>query len=148
MTMIKFNLSSNFKMVQEGNRTLEIVECTATPSGRPTEMKWTLKDVEDGATMKDSCNITDKSTNVWKLSRIVAPILNVQDGQEMDAKEVAEAIVGKKLLCEIVHNQGKTPREDGTYPTFANINKVISLVETAAPETTVSESPRSMIAGL
>lgn len=147
MTMIKFNLSSNFKMVQEGERTLEIVECTPTPSGHPTEMKWTLRDVEDGATMKDSCNITDKSTNVWKLSRIASAVLNVQDGQEMDAKELANALLNKKVLCEIVHNQGKQAREDGTFPTFANISKVISLVEDTN-DTVTNDNPRNLIAGL
>lgn len=149
MTMIKFNLNNNFKMVQEGTRTLEITECSATPSGFPTEMRWTLKDIQDGATMKDSCNITAVSTNIWKISRIASAVLNINDGEEMDAVELAKALVGKKITCEIVHNKGKNPREDGTYPTFANIKTIIGAYEetVSLPKIMVESSPRASIIG-
>lgn len=142
MTMIKFNLNREFKRVQEGIRTLEITECTATPSGYPTEMRWTMRDVEDGATLQDRCNITEKSTNIWKISRIASVILNVNDGDSMDAVQLANSLIGKKVQCEIVHNQGTTAREDGTFPIYVNIKNVISAVEDAPIESMI---PNTMI---
>lgn len=157
MAMIKFNLNRGYKMIKEGERVLEITECVATPSGYPTEMKWTLKDVEDGATMNDKCDF-DKT--VWKISNIASVVLGVQDNDEMDVNELAKKLVGKKIKCEVSHVQGKQAREDGTFPTFVNIKKVIALVydtavveqtatQTAVVEQSQSDSPRSSIlAGL
>lgn len=149
MTMIKFNLNRQYKLAQEGERVFEITECVATPSGYPTEMKWTLKDVEDGATIMDKCNFT---TTVWKLSNIASVALDVKDGDEMDAVQLASALVGKKIKCEVVHNPGTRPKDDGTFPMFANIKRVICRVDdnnsTPNPfvETPVEdENPRASI---
>lgn len=156
MAMIKFNLNRTYKLIQEGERILEITECSATPSGYPTEMKWTLKDVEDGAVMNDKCNFT---TTVWKISNIASAVIGAKDGEEMDVTQLAKALVGAKIKCEIVHTQGTKAREDGTFPTFCNIKRVIGKVEDGAPiventttptaEPVQSDSPRtSILAGL
>lgn len=142
MTTIKFNLNRTFKMVQEGERVLEITECKATPSGYPTEMKWTLKDVEDGATLNDKCNFT---TTLWKLSTLASVVLGVKDGDEMDVSELAKQLTGAKVLCEIVHVEGSNPREDGTLPKFANVKRYISSVEDTTTNVVANENPRASI---
>lgn len=66
--------------------------------------------------------------------------LQMGDGDEFDTTRDTQALVGKKLLCEVVHTQGTQEREDGTYPTFANIRKTIRLEEE------VVEGARNVIA--
>ena len=53
--------------------------------------------------------------------------LQMADADEFDTANDTPKLVGKKLLCEVVHSQGTTMRDVGTYPTFANVRKTISL---------------------
>jgi len=47
MAMIKVNLQGGFKIVQEGERVLEITEAKCLPSGKPEKLELTMKDVEE-----------------------------------------------------------------------------------------------------
>lgn len=146
---VKFNLSRTYKMIPEGNQVLTITDAVAVPSGAPTEFKITYADV-NGTTFVDKCNFT---TTVWKLSRVCEAVFGIKDGEEMEISEIIKGIKGKQLECEVVHTKGNQPREDGTYPTFVNINKIIGVVELAESalpaNMTPTTNPRdSILAGL
>ena len=135
--MIKFNLNNNFTLVPEGTRELEISEIKATPSGCPSDIKITWHDSE-GGNILETINIKNQ---LWKLSIICNKAFNVQDGDSMEVKDICEKLKGLVFDCEVVHNQGKKAREDGTFPTFANIKKIISLHE--LPEVTLPKTMES-----
>ena len=64
----------------------------------------------------------------------------VFDYIEFDTKNDTPKLVGKKVLCEVIHVEGTRPNEDGKLPVFANIKKILKLVEEE------SDSPRNSIA--
>lgn len=117
---IKVNLKSNFKIVQEGERTLEITEAKGVPSGAPTKLELLMKDVEDGASLRNSYNLENETGN-WLAGMLVHIALNLDDGEELDPKDFKK-LVGVKLLCEVAHSE----YNDKTY---ANVKKIISRVE-------------------
>ena len=61
------------------------------------------------------------------MGMLVSTALGLQDGDDFDTKLDTPKLVGKKLVCEVVHNQGTKPNDNGEVPTFANVKKVISL---------------------
>lgn len=141
---IKMNLKGSFKLVPEGERVLTITKAECTPSGKPNKMKVTFQDV-DGGFINTQYNF-DNSTSVWVMGKMLEIAIGMEDGDEFDTKTDTEKLVGKKLLCEVVHTKGtKINEETGEYPTFANIKKTISLV-TDDGEVVESESPRNAIA--
>lgn len=143
--LVKFNLSRNYKMIPEGTHELTIQDCVASPSGAPTEVKITWSDKE-GTTVVEKCNF---KTTLWKLSRICEVAFGIKDGEEMELDEIIKKLKGKTFVCEVVHTKGTQPREDGSYATFVNINKVVSLVEvddSVLPNVmTQSSNPRESI---
>lgn len=136
---VKFNLSKEYKKVPEGEQVLTISDIVAKPKDFPKELTITYTD-KDGSVLIEKCNFT---TTVWKLSRLCEKVLNIKDGDEMEVDEIVNQLKGKKIQCEVVHTQGTQAREDGTYPTFANINKILSVVE--SDTTAQATNPRETI---
>lgn len=136
--MIKMNLKSNFKTVPEGERVLTITKAEVTPSGKPDKLKVTFQDSEGG--FINSQYRFDISGALYQMSILVSTALGLQDGDEFDTKNDTPKLVGKKLLCEVVHVEGTKPNDDGKLPVFANIKRILELV------TDETDSPRNSIA--
>lgn len=139
---VKMNLSGNFKLCPEGERVLKITKAECTPSGKPDKLKVTFQDSEGGFVNSKYDFTNDKS--VWAMGMMLSKALGLEDGDEFDTKTDTPKLVGKKLLCEVIHTEGTKPNDDGELPIFANIKKVIALVNDDTGE--VEESPRNMIA--
>lgn len=140
--LIKMNLKNNFKLVEEGERVLEITKAECTPSGKPDKMKVTFKD-SDGGFINSQYNF-DNDKSLFAMGKLLETALGFEDGDEFDTKSDPKRLIGKKLLCEVVHTQGTKPNEDGELPTFANLKKTISLV-TDDGEVVANQSPRNAI---
>lgn len=141
---IKMNLNGNFKLCPEGERVLTITKAECTPSGKPDKLKVTFQDSEGGFVNSKYDFTNDKS--VWAMGMMLSKALELDDGDEFDTKLDTPKLVGKKLLCEIVHTQGTKPNDDGELPTFANIKRVISLIDDETGEVTEEKSARNIIA--
>lgn len=139
---IKYNLNEGFKLVKEGSRVLEITKAEAKPSGRPTKIVLGFKDIEDGATLQNNYDLSNSGA-IYALGLVCKYTLGLEDEDEIDTATDLPKLVGKKIVCEVVHNEGSQPREDGTLPKFANIAKVVGGVEDATGE--VKTSPRASI---
>ena len=73
----------------------------------------------------------------------ISTALNLSsDEEEFETKDV-EKLIGKKLLCEVVHRDGTKPNDNGEVPVFTNINKIIKRID---DYTDTDLSPRNMIA--
>lgn len=140
---IKMNLKNNFKLVEEGERVLTITKAECTPSGKPDKMKVTFQDSEGG--LVNSQYNFDNSGALFAMGKLLEVALGFEDGEEFDTKTDTPKLVGKKLLCEVVHTQGTKPNKDGELPTFASIKKTISLVSDDG-EVVSNQSPRNAIA--
>ena len=141
--LIKMNLKGNFTLVPEGERVLEITKAECTPSGKPDKMKVTFKDSEGGF-INSQYNF-DNNTSLFAMGKMLETALAFEDGDEFDTKTDPKRLVGKKLLCEVVHTQGTKPNENGELPTFANLKRTISLI-TDDGEVVETSSPRNAIA--
>lgn len=139
---IKMNMKG-FKLVEEGEKVLKITKAECTPSGKPDKLKVTFQDVKDGGTINSQYNFNNSGA-VFAMSKLAEVALGLEDGDEFDTKADTARLVGKELLCEVVHTQGTKPNNDGELPTFANVKKVISLANTTTGE--VVDSPRNAIA--
>ena len=146
MKSIKFNLSGNYKIMSAGEKILTITECKAIPSGNPTSIEIIWTD-DENATIKEKI---DLNRALWKISRICEATLGVSDGEEMSIDEMCKKLTNAKAKCLVEHKNGTTQREDGTYPIFANVTKILGGVEEVTSATpTQTENPRSSIlAGL
>lgn len=142
---IKFDLQ-DFSPIEEGERLLTITDVKCTPSGKPTQMDVTFQEVGTKKILKNKYNFTN-SGGLMAMGFLCRIALELPDMTEFDTNDCSQ-LVGKTLKCEIVHTKGTQPREDGSFPIFANIKKIISLVK---PETTnlvvdnVNTSPRASI---
>ena len=146
MTTIKFDLAS-FEPVPEGERILEITKAECKPSGKPTEMSVTFKDILTNRTLVNRYNFSNAGglTAMAIMCRIA---LGLEDMDTFDTIKDTPKLIGRRLKCEIVHNQGTQPREDGTYATFANIKRVIELVnDNQVNIPSPNASPRQTIIG-
>lgn len=142
---IKMNLNGNFKLVEEGEQILTITKAIVTPSGKPNCLKVTFQGANGGFVNSKYDFTNDKS--VWAMGMMLSKALELEDGDEFDTKTDTPKLIGKKLLCEVVHTEGTKPNEDGELPVFANIKKVIALVDDETGEVQESEkSARNMIA--
>jgi hypothetical protein len=139
---IKYNLNAGFKLVQAGERVLEITKAEAKPSGKPSKIVLGFKDVEDGATLQNNYDLSNNGA-IYALGLVCKYSLGLEDEDEIDTVTDLPKLVGKKVICEVVHNEGSQPKEDGTLPVFANIAKVIGGVEGTTGE--VKTSPRASI---
>ena len=111
------------------------------PRDIPNKMIIKYKD-SDGGTMQSTYNLGNPIQE-QSMSYVICTALNLQDGDDFNVRRVNE-LIGKKLLCEVVHSEGKTVGNDGKLPVFANIKRVISLVNDDTGE--VIDSPRNAIA--
>ena len=136
---IRMNLKNNFKLVEEGERELKITKAECKPSGKPNSLVVTFQDTEGGF-INNRYNF-DNDKSLFALGKLLEVALGFEDGDEFDTKSDTERLVGKTILCEVVHTQGSKPNENGEFPTFANIKRTISLVEE-----TSDISPRNAIA--
>ena len=149
MTKIKFDLA-NYEPVPEGERILEITKAECKPSGKPTALHVTFKDLQTNSTILNRYDFNSNGglTAMAIMCRIA---LDLPNAGEFDTISDTPKLIGKKLVCEVVHNQGSQPREDGTFPVFANIKKVISRADDVATiSTTISDatlSPRQAVIG-
>ena len=139
---IKMNMKG-FKLVEEGERVLKITKAECTPSGKPDKLKVTFQDVKDGGMINSQYSFNNSGA-VFAMSKLAEVALGLEDGDEFDTKADTVRLVGKELLCEVVHTQGTKPNNDGELPTFANVKKVISLADTSTGE--IVDSPRNAIA--
>lgn len=137
---IKLNLKNNFKLVPAGERVLTIKNAEFRPVGKPQELRITFEDSE-GGTISTTYDMNNK-TGLFIMGVLISTALGLQDGDDFDTKDV-DKLVNKKLLCEIVHRNGQQPNENGEVPTFANIKRIIKLVD---DYTDTDLSPRNMIA--
>lgn len=124
---IKMNLKGNFKLVPEGERVLEITKAECKPSGKPNALVVTFQD-EEGGFINNRYNF-DNQGALFSMGMLVSTALGLEDGDEFDTKLDTPKLIGKKLICEVVHNLGNKTNENGELPTFANVKKVISLFE-------------------
>lgn len=138
--LIRMNLKGNFKLVPKGERVLEITNAECKPSGKPTNLVVTFKDIEGGIIT----NRYDFERAAYQMGMLCSIALGLNDGDTFDTVEDTPKLIGKKVLCEIVHNKGSQANENGEVPTFANIKKVISLVDDETGEVE-DLSPRNMI---
>jgi len=145
MMKIKFDLAT-FEPIPEGERILEIIKAECKPSGKPTAMHVTFKDTETKRTLNNRYDFTS-SGGMTAMAIMCRIALNLADMDEFDTITDAPKLVGRKLLCEVVHNEGTQPKEDGTLPIFANIKKVIALADTTTVTATTEASPRQRIIG-
>lgn len=139
---IKMNMKG-FKLVEEGERVLKITKAECTPSGKPDKLKVTFQDIKDGGMINSQYSFNNSGA-VFAMSKLAEVALGLEDGDEFDTKIDTARLVGKELLCEVVHTQGTKPNNDGELPTFANVKKVISLADTSTGE--IVDSPRNAIA--
>lgn len=139
---IKMNLKGNFKLAPEGERVLKITKAECKPSGKPNNMKVTFQDVEEESYINSQYNF-DNDKSLFAMGKMLEVALGIEDGDEFDTKDT-EKLVGKLLLCEVVHTEGTKPNEDGELPVFANIKKVISLIDENG-EVKEESSPRNSI---
>lgn len=140
---IKLNINNNFKLVEEGEQILEITKAEVKPSGKPNYMQITFRGSNGGFINSKYDFNNDKA--LFGMGILISKALGLESDDEFDTKDTPK-LVGKKLLCEVVHTQGSRINEETGEPTiFANVKKVISLVN---EETGVvsEESPRNMIA--
>ena len=144
MAKIKFDLAS-FEPIPEGERILEITKAECKPSGKPTEMVVTFKDTLTNRTLNNRYSFSS-SGGLTAMAIMCRIALNLADMDEFDTATDTPKLVGRRLKCEVIHNEGTQPREDGTLPIFANIKKVISLVsDNQAPLD--NASPRQKVIG-
>ena len=112
---IKYNLNAGFKLVQAGERVLEITKAEAKPSGKPSKIVLGFKDVEDGATLQNNYDLSNNGA-IYALGLICKYALGLEDEDEIDTVTDLPKLVGKKVICEVVHNEGSQSTEDGTLP--------------------------------
>ena len=145
MATIKFDLAT-FEPVPEGERVLEITKAECKPSGKPSAMHVTFRDVATKRTLLNRYDFNNPGglTAMAIMCRIA---LGLEDMDEFDTIKDTPRLIGKKLICEIVHNEGTQPREDGTLPVFANIKKVISLGDETKATPNENASARQRVIG-
>lgn len=135
MAIVKLNLKGNqFKIVDEGCRNLQITKVEVVPSGRPTQMKLYMKDIDDSnASLINTYNF-DNPTSLWAMGMMLSAALGLEDGDEFDTKEASQ-LVGIILNCDVAHSEynGKT---------YANVKKVNTRIDinTGVLETTATSS--------
>lgn len=121
MTLINVNLSSNYKLVKEGERVLEITDAKVTPSGAPNKITLTMTDIEDKANLLNTYKL-DNDKSQWALGQLLHASLGLNDGESFDTKDINK-LVGVKLKCEVIHSDFNDRK-------YANIKKIISRVDT------------------
>jgi len=141
MALIKMNLQNNFILVPEGERVLEITKAECKPSGKPSAMHVTFKDM-DGGIIQNKYDFSVPGA-VTAMSIMINYALGLNDGDDFDTVKDTPKLVGKKLVCEVTHAEGNKPGKDGKIPVFANIGKVIGAYEETGEVVTAPTSTTS-----
>ena len=124
---VKFNLEKReFKLIPEGERVLEITKAECTPSGKPNKMKVSFKDLENEGTCQSTYSF-DNDGAMFAMAMLCQKALELPDMDTFDTMQDTPRLIGKQLVCEVTHTKGTKPNDEGEFPTFANIKKVISL---------------------
>ena len=141
---ISFNLE-NFTPIDEGERTLKITKAECKPSGKPTQAEVTFVEVTTNKTLKSRYDFNNQY-GLMAFGFLCRTALGIPDMGEFETSDIGQ-LVGKVVVCEIAHTEGTQPREDGTFPVFANIKKVLRRLDVEAPYTgeTTTSSPRASI---
>ena len=138
---ILFNLEQ-YTPIDAGERVLIIKDAKCVPSGKPTKIELTFEDIDTKRTLKSGYSFSvDGAMRAFGF--LCRTALNLPDMGEFDTIADTPKLIGKQLLCEVVHTEGTQAREDGTFPIFANISKVKGLIEPTA--TSTATSPRNSI---
>lgn len=140
---IKFNLSS-YEPIDEGERILAIKDAKCVPSGKPTKIEVTFVDIITNRTLKSTYSISSDGA-MAAFAVLCRTALDLPDMSEFDTVSDMPKLVNKKLVCNVVHTEGNQPKEDGTFPIFANISKIIELYDGEAQVKTETVSPRNSI---
>lgn len=140
---IKFNLEQ-FTPITEGEHVMEITKAEAVPSGKPTTIKITFKSDEKGKTLVSNYNLA-YSGGLMGFGILCRIALDMPDASEIETTTDLPKLVGKKVLCSIIHREGTQPREDGSLPVFANIERVLELVKDNGEVVVPTTSARASI---
>lgn len=142
---ILFNLEQ-FTPVDAGERVLVIKDAKCVPSGKPTKIEITFEDIKTKRTLKSSYSFSTEGA-MRAFGFLCRTALDIPDMGEFDTTIDTPKLIGVKLVCEVVHTEGTQPREDGTFPIFANISKVLSRYkeDTTTTTTSTATSPRNSI---
>ena len=124
--LIRFNLQ-DFSPIEEGERVLKITKAECRPAGKPSKAEVTFTEPSTGKTLRSNYNF-DNQYGLMAFGFLCRTALNLPDLGEFDTNDIGK-LVNKTLLCEIAQTQGTQPREDGSLATFANIKKVIRLID-------------------
>lgn len=119
---VNFGEGKKFSVVAEGDVVLCINKVELKPEAKPQYVYVTLNDV-DGNNVQSRYDLTNK-TSVFILGLLYKTSLNLEDNK-CDTSQLKN-MVGNYVLCNIAHSQGTKAREDGSFPVFANIKKIIS----------------------
>lgn len=138
---IVFNLRS-FEPIDEGERILKITKAECKPSGKPQKAEITFTEVSTGKTLQNRYDFNNQY-GLMAFGFLCRTALSIPDMGEFETNDI-DKLVGKVVKCEIVHTQGTQPREDGSFPVFANIKKVISLVEENNVQTSTASGRASI----
>lgn len=126
--LIKMNLQNSFTLVPEGEKVLTITKAEVKPSGKPTAMHVTFKDEISGGIINNKYDFAVPGA-VTAMSIMINYALGLEDGDQFDTIKDTPRLIGKKLVCEVVHAEGNKPGKDGKIPVFANIGKVVGAYE-------------------
>lgn len=140
---IKFNLAS-YEPVDEGRRILVVKEAKCVPSGKPTKIEVMFADVVTNRTLKSTYSISSDGA-MMAFAILCRTALELPDMGEFDTVADMPKLVGKKLVCDVVRTEGNQPKEDGTFPIFANISKIIELYNETSELPAETVSPRNSI---
>lgn len=124
---IKLNLKSNFTLVPEGERVLTITNAECTPSGKPNKLKVTFQD-KDGGFVNSVYDFAN-SKGLFAMGKLLEVALKMEDGDDFDTTTDTRKLIGKKLLCKVEHSEGSKLNDNGEPTIFANVKRVMELVE-------------------
>ena len=120
------NTNSNWAIVPEGNNVkLKIESAKAVPSGKPSSIEVVFKH-ENGGTIKSTYDFK-KEMSMTIFSILVKHTLGSMT--EFDTADLPK-LVGKAVLCEIVHNKVPSTKDPSKELSFANIKRINSGVTT------------------
>ena len=120
---IKLNLKGNYKLVQEGERVLEITSAKVSPSGAPNKLTLQMKDVEDGASLQNTYNFNN-DISVWAMGMMLSSEYN--DKTFANVKKVIEKV--EDLVPGKVEDTPVT-EEEISYPDMSLLNGRKKIVE-------------------
>jgi len=133
--IIKINIKGNYTLVPEGERVVTITSAKSIPSGLPKKIELTFTDNDTKGEIRQNIDL-DNKTALFIFGLIVHYALGLEDGSDFDVITDTPKLIGKEIVVDVVHTEGSTPRDDGTYPKFANIKKILRSADNKPKEIT------------